>query len=74
MNVIDKMQLQGRRCVVIVKQGKPYRGIPAAIFEGTSEYGRVKPGPRVVIVGYYDPECLVRHLAGDVQEFFKGNT
>ena len=38
MQTIDRMQLQGRRCVVIVKQGKPYSGVPYAVFEGTREY------------------------------------
>lgn len=71
-HVIDKMQLQGRKCVVVVRQGKPYRGEPVAFFEGTTEYRTTKPGKRVLVIGYYDPECLVRHLAGDVSEFFKG--
>jgi len=72
MKVIHGMQLQGRKCVVVVKRGENYSGRPAAIFEGTREYPQVKQTKRVVVVGYYDPDCLARHLASDVSEFFKG--
>lgn len=70
MHVIDRMQIQGRKCVVYVKTGVSYSGRPVVAYEGTKEYGAIKPTKRVMVVGYYDPECLVRHLAGDVQEFF----
>lgn len=71
--VIDKMQIQGRKCVVVVKRGASYSGRPIVFYEGTSQYQKLKVTKRVLVIGYYDPECLVRHLAGDVQEYFKGN-
>jgi hypothetical protein len=67
---IESMQLQGRKCVVVVKKGETYSGRPIVFYEGTTRYAKLVATKRMVIVGYYDPECLVRHLAGDVAEFF----
>ncbi len=67
---VASMQIQGRKCVVVVKRGANYSGRPIVFYEGTTRYANVVQTKRMVIVGYYDPECLVRHSAGDVAEFF----
>lgn len=63
--LVGRMETTGRRIVVYVKNG-----VVASATEGASYFSRVESECDVV-VGYYDADCLARHLTEDLKEFFQ---
>lgn len=62
--LVDRMETTGRRVVVYVKNG-----VVASATEGTSMFNKIELECDV-LVGYYDADCLARHLTEDLKEYF----
>jgi hypothetical protein len=61
--LVGRMETTGRQIVVYIKNGEVMSAT-----DGTAKFGRVEV-EGLLIVGYYDPDCLARHLADDLKEF-----
>lgn len=63
--LVGRMEATGRKVVVYVKNG-----VVASAAEGTKKFTVVELECDALVIGYYDPDCLARHIAEDLKEFF----
>ncbi len=62
--LVARMETTGRQIVVYIKSGEVL-----SASEGTAKYGRVE-AEGLFVIGYYDPDCLARHITEDLKEHF----
>lgn len=62
--LVSRMETTGRQMVVYIKSGEVM-----STTKGTAVFDRVE-ADGLFVIGYYDPDCLARHITEDLKEHF----